>query len=290
LRSRTLFARSVPFLLMLPLLVWLLCFAIAPMLYGFWLSLHHAFIENLSSPRWAGLANYRFLFGDPAFVRGVKWSLRFAVTSVSLEMIVGVTIAQFFNREIPGKGIAIALLMLPMVISAALMGTMFRLLFNEFVGPVHYLLSFATGGAALLGANYVGWTLLAADAVNATPFVFINTYAALQAVPTELLEAAEVDGASGWQRFWKITFPLVLPIVGITFLERLLAAFLIFALVYTLTGGGPGNMTQSVSIYIYRRAFGRSDFGMANAAAFSMAAILLAPAMVIVRRMMRSFR
>ena len=290
MRSRSFFQRHISFFLLLPLLLWLICFAIVPMLYGFWLSLHHAFIENLAEPRWAGLANYRFLFKDPAFARALKWSLRFALASVTVEMVLGLAIAQFFNRHIPGKGIAITLLLMPMVVSAALIGTMFRLLFNEFVGPIAYLLRFATGGAALLGAGLVNYTIIGADALNTTPFVFINAYAALQAVPQELLEAAEVDGASPWQRFWRVTFPLILPIVTITFLERTLAAFLIFGLVYTLTGGGPGNTTQSASIYIYRRAFNRSDFGMANAAAFSLAIMLLIPAIVLVRRMMRSLR
>jgi multiple sugar transport system permease protein len=290
LRGGTFRKRLVPNLLLLPLTAWLFFFAVVPMAYGLWLSLHNAFIENLSHPTWAGLTNYTYLFKDPAWARALGWSLRFAVITVTVQMVVGVAIAQFFNRSMPAKGMWITLLLIPMVVSAALIGTMFRLLFNEFVGPIQYLLNPITRGAALLGPDLVNLTIIAADCINSIPFVFINIYAALQSVPTELLEAAMVDGASPWQRFWHIVVPMILPIAIVTWLMRLLAAFLIFELVFTLTGGGPGNMTQSASVYIYRRAFSRSDFGMANAASFSLALLLLAPALLVVRRMMRPAR
>jgi multiple sugar transport system permease protein len=290
LRARTFRKRLVPNLLLLPLTAWIFFFALVPMFYGLWLSVHNAFIENLSHPTWAGLANYIYLFRDPAWGRALVWSLRFALISVTAQMVVGVAIAQFFNRSMPAKGMWITLLLIPMVVSAALIGTMFRLLFNEFVGPIQYLLNPITGGGALLGPDLVNLTIIVADSINNIPFVFINIYAALQSVPTELLEAAMVDGASPWQRFWHIVVPMILPIAIVTWLMRLLAAFLVFELVFTLTGGGPGNMTQSTSIYIYRRAFSRSDFGMANAASFSLALLLLAPALLVVRRMMRPAR
>jgi len=274
-------------LLLLPLAAWLVCFALVPMAYGVWLSLHNAFIENLSHPTWSGLANYAYLIKDPAFARALGWSLRFALISVTLQMVVGVALAQLFNRPIPAKGVWITLLLVPMVVSAALIGTMFRLLLNEVVGPIQFLLNPITHGSVLLGPKLVTLTIIVADSINSIPYIFINIYAALQSVSVELLEAARVDGASAWQRFWHITVPLILPIAAVTWLMRLLAAVLIFELVFTLTGGGPGNMTQSATIYIYRRAFSRSDFGMANAASFTLGLLLLGPSLLVVRRMMR---
>ncbi len=282
--------RILPWLLLLPLIIWLVCFALIPMFYGLWLSLHDAFIENLDAPRWVGLANYRYLLRDVSFHKALRWSLKFAVLSLPIQMVLGLAIAVLYNRRIPGKGVGITLMLLPLVVSPALIGTMFRLLFNEFVGPIHYLLKPLTGGTTLLGMRLVNWTLIAAYCLTEVPFVFINTYASLQAVPQELLEAAKVDGASPWQRFWRVTFPLILPIIGVTFLEGLLAAFLVFALVYTLTSGGPGDLTQSASLFIYARAFVSSNFGLANAASFSLALLLLLPALFTVRQMMRSLR
>ena len=282
--------KATPFLLLLPLIVWLVGFALIPMSYGLYLSLNRAFIENLANPTWAGLANYRALFKDPGWLRAIKFSLRFALISVSIQMVAGLAIAQLFNRHIPGKGVAIMFLLMPMVVSAALIGTMYRVLLNEFVGPIQYLLNPLTGGRALMGIRLVQWTVIALVCLIEIPFVFINTYAALQAVPQDLMEAADTDGATPWQRFWNVTFPLILPIVGITFLERVLGAFLVFALVYTLTGGGPGDATQSVSLYIYIKAFNSSNFGLANAAAFTLTAFLFLPALYTVSRMMRSLR
>lgn len=290
LRTKLIPRRWTPILLMLPLILWLLGFAFLPIVYSLWISLHNAFIETLNNPTWAGLGNYQRLFNDSKFIQSMVWSFRFAIISVSIQMVIGIGIAQLFNRRIPGKGIAITALLLPMLISAALMGTMFRLLFNEFVGPLAYLLQPITQGGALLSVKWVNRTIIAADCIACTPFVFINAYSALQSVPEEILEAADVDGANPVQKFFRITFPLILPIVGVTFLERLLAAFLIFDLVLTLTGGGPGNITQSVSVYIYRRAFGRSNFGLASAGAFTLAILLIFPSLALVRRILRSLR
>ncbi|MBN1267196.1 MAG: sugar ABC transporter permease [Anaerolineales bacterium] len=290
MRFKQLSQKLVPVFLMAPLSLWLLLFAIIPISYGLWLSLHHAFIENLSELRWAGLTNYRLLFGDAKFLQSLQWSLLFAVISVAIEMTLGMGIAQLFNRRVPGKGLAITFLLLPMLVSAALMGTIFRLLLNEFVGPIAYLLQPISQGAALLGPEWANRTLILADVIACTPFVFINVYSALQSIPEEVLESASVEGANAWQRFSRISFPMILPIIGVTFLERLIAAFLIFDLVYTMTGGGPGTITQSVSIYIYRRAFGRSNFGMANAGSFTLAVMLLIPSLVLVKRLLRSLQ
>lgn len=273
---------------MLPLILWLLGFAIFPIIYSLWLSLHNAFIETLADPAWIGFGNYLRLFRDSKFTASLSWSLRFALISVSIQMVLGIGIAQLFNRRIPGKGLGITALLIPMLVSAALMGTMFRLLFNEFVGPLDYLLRPITQGEALLSTEWVNRTIILADCIACTPFVFINVYSALQSVPNEIMEAASVDGANAVQRFFRITLPMIMPIVGVTFLERLLAAFLIFDLVLTMTGGGPGSLTQSVSVYIYRRAFGRSNFGLASAGAFSLAILLMLPSLALVRRILRS--
>jgi len=286
--SRITSSKWVPFILMLPLILLLLVFALYPILYSFWLSLHNAFIETLSNPVWSGLDNYLRLIKDPKFIASITWSVKFAFISVSIQMILGIGIAQLFNRRFPGKGFGLTALLLPMLVSAALMGTMFRLLFNEFVGPLAHLLQPLTGGEALLSAKWANVTIIAADCIACTPFVFINVYSALQAVPIEILEAASVDGATSFQRFFRVTLPIIMPIVGVTFLERLLAAFLIFDLVLTLTGGGPGTITQSVSVYIYRRAFGRSNFGLASAGSFALVILLIVPSLFLVKRLMRS--
>lgn len=287
---RKFWRKAGPKVLLLPLALWLLCFAVIPLLYGFFLSFHQVRIQNLHTPIWVGLTNYINLIMTGNFHKSLLWSLRFALISVPIEMLLGLGFAQLFTKDFPGKGIATTMLLIPMIVSPALMGTMFRLLFNEFVGPIAYLLCGVIGTTALLSITWVNPTIILADIINRTPMVFLNTFSAQQGVSVELMEAATVDGANGWQKLYKIILPLILPIMGVTFLERLLASFLIFELVFAMTSGGPGSFTQSVSIFIYTRAFERSDFGMANASSLIVAIVLFGPALFLVRKMMRSIR
>ncbi len=282
--------RRVSILLLMPLILWLLAFSLVPMLYGAWLSLHHARLATLHRPSWVGFDNYLLILESSGFRYALRWSLGFALSSVAVEMLIGVSVATLYNRRFPAKGLAITLYMLPLMISPVLMGTMFRLLFHEAVGPVSYLLSGITGTTALLGMRFVFYTLVWANVVNRTPMVFLNAYSAMQGVNRDTLEAATVDGCSVWQRWRNVTLPSIFPILGITFAERLLQNFVIFEMVFALTGGGPGTFTQSVSIFVYRRAFERSDFGVANAASFLIALMLLIPALLLVRRMIRGVR
>ncbi len=282
--------KIIGWLLLLPITVWLVCFALAPMLYGLRLSFYNARINNINNPDFIGFGNYIKLFQSADFGASLLWSLRFALIATSIQMILGILIAQLYNRSFPGKSAAITLFLLPMVISPFLMGTMFRLLFNEFVGPIAYLLSGITGTTAMLGVAFVNSTILGADAINRTPFVFINVYSAMQGVSQELIEASKVDGANAFQRLIHVTFPLISSILWVTFLEKLLASFLIFELVFALSAGGPGSFTQGISIFIYRRAFQRSDYGMASAASFTLAVMLLIPSLYLVKRMLKGIK
>ena len=272
------------FLLLLPLTLWLLCFALYPILYGLRLSLFNARINNIDNPTFIGLQNYIKLFSNSEFGTSLFWSLKFALIATFIQMLLGILIAWLFQREFPGKGIATTLILLPMVVAPFLMGTMFRLLFNEAVGPIAYLLSGITGTTALLGIAWVNKTIVGADTINRMPFVFINMYSAMRGVPDELLEAATIDGANAVQKLIHITIPMISSIFGITFLEKMLQSFLIFEMIFAMTAGGPGTFTQSVSIFIYRRAFQRSDYGMACAASFALAVILLIPSLYLVKR------
>ena len=287
MKSRNKNKKLTGFLLLLPLTLWLLCFALYPILYGLRLSLFNARINNIDNPSFIGLQNYIKLFSNAEFGTALLWSLRFALIATFIQMLLGILIAWLFQRDFPGKGAATTLILLPMVVAPFLMGTMFRLLFNESVGPIAYLLSGLTGTTALLGMTWVNQTIVGADTINRMPFVFINMYSAMKGVPTELLEAATIDGANAFQKLIHITIPMISSIFGITFLEKMLQSFLIFEMISAMTAGGPGTYTQSVSIFIYRRAFQRSDYGMACAASFALAVILLIPSLYLVRRTTR---
>ena len=163
------------FLLLLPLTIWLLAFALYPILYGMRLSFFNARINNIDNPNFIGLQNYVKLFSNAEFGSSLLWSLKFALIATIIQMLLGILIAWLFQREFPGKGLATTLILLPMVVAPFLMGTMFRLLFNESVGPIAYILSGLTGTTALLGLAWVNQTIIGADTINRMPFVFINT-------------------------------------------------------------------------------------------------------------------
>ena len=142
--------RLISFLLLLPLTIWLVAFALYPILYGLRLSLFNARINNIDNPTFIGLQNYIKLFSNSEFGQALLWSLRFAVICTLIQMVLGIAISWLFQRDFPGKGLATTLILLPMVVAPFLMGTMFRLLFNESVGPIAYLLSGLTGTTACL--------------------------------------------------------------------------------------------------------------------------------------------
>ena len=152
--------KIVGLLLLLPLTIWLVAFALYPILYGLRLSLFNARINNIDNPTFIGLQNYIKLFSNSEFGQSLLWSLKFATICTLIQMVLGILISWLFQRDFPGKGLATTLILMPMVVAPFLMGTMFRLLFNESVGPIAYLLSGLTGTTALLGMAWVNKTIV----------------------------------------------------------------------------------------------------------------------------------
>ena len=274
------------FLLYLPTLLILFAVGLLPTLYAVWLSFQKVTISNLNNPIFYGLGNYSRVLGESQFWYSLRWTVRFAALTTTFELIAGLALAVLFNRPFPGKGIAISLLLLPMMISPALIGTMIRLQLNEFVGPVALLMrQIGIESTGLLTTDKVQYTLIVIDVMQQTPFIFLIMYAAVQGVSDEILEAALVDGATHWQRFWSVTFPMITPFLRIAGLLRLIDSFLVFALIYPLTGGGPGIQTQSINIYIYNKVFIHSNYGQAGAAAVILVILLIGPAIFIAQKL-----
>jgi len=199
--------------------------------------------------------------------------------------VLGVALAIAISRLSRGRGPVVSLLVLPMMVAPALLGIMFRLLLNDFVGPITQLLQLAGHYISPLSPQYVVPTLFLIDVVMWTPFVLLITYAGVEAVPQDMLEAAAVDGANTWQAIRHITLPTIRPVVAVAALLRAIDAFKTFDTIQVLTGGGPGTLTTTVSVYIYRVAFGLKDLGQASAAAVLLLLILAIPLGVIVKRL-----
>ncbi len=273
----------------LPLVVLILGLTVFPTLFAYYISTQRVMLSDLSLGMFVGLQNYLETLGDSVFFKAIGFSIVFAIVVTLVESLLGMGIALWFNRrQLPGKGILLSLMLIPIMISPALLGIMFRLMLNEFVGPItYYLKSIGLPGNRLLTPDYILVTLVLIDVAQWTPFTFLIIYSALQTVPKELYEAAVVDGASAVQNFRFITIPIIAPFLVITVLVRWIDAFKVFDMIQILTGGGPGTLTTSISIYIYKMAFYTGDIGRAAAASLILLLALSIPLGLALRRVRR---
>ncbi len=276
----------------LPLVLLVVGLTIFPTLFAYYISTQQVALASLDQATFIGLQNFRLTLTDPEFYKALWFSLRYALLTTATEGLVGLGIAMWFNRrQLPGKGFLLSLMLLPIMVSPALLGIMFRLMLNEFVGPLaYYLKSIGLPGGRLLTPEYILTTLVVIDVAQWTPFTFLILYSALQTVSRELYEAAAVDGASARQKFWYITIPLIMPFIFIALFVRGIDSFKVFDMIHVLTGGGPGTLTTSISIYIYKMAFNTGDIGRAASASVILLLVLSVPLGIILQRILRQER
>ncbi|MDH5201691.1 MAG: sugar ABC transporter permease [Nitrospirota bacterium] len=242
----------------IPALIMLSCVTIYPVLYVFYLSLQRRLlIFDIS--RFVGFENYLFLFRDDRFWNALKNTAYFTVASVSLELFLGLSIAVLLNRPFRLRGLTRAVILVPWAIPTVVSARMWEWVYNTDFGILNFII-----GSKI---NWLGspfWAIHAAifmDVWKTTPFVAILLMAGLQVIPHELYQAAKVDGAGSWTTFKRITLPLLKPVILVVLLFRTLDAFRVFDAVYVLTGGGPANTTETLSIYAYKVLFQTLQFG-----------------------------
>ena len=252
-------------MLLLPALIMLLLVFAYPILRAFWLSL---FTQNLGTQLklvFSGLDNYGRMVGDGRFWQSMWNTTVFTAGSVFLELILGMGVALVLNQAFRGRGIVRTISLLPWALPTALMGLAWAWIFNDQYGVVNDILRRV--GVIDTGISWLGDPTLAmiavilADVWKTTPFIALLLLAGLQSISGDLYEAHSIDGATAWQSFWKITVPLLMPQIVIALLFRFAQAFGIFDLIQVMTGGGPAEATETVSIYIYGTVMRYLDFG-----------------------------
>jgi len=270
-RQRTLSAhtqRLTPVLLVAPLVVALLAFAIYPLLFLLVLSASRSLLGR-PFQAWVGLGNYAAALADETFVGAMARSVAFAVPVTLVELALGVAIAVLLQGSIRGGHVVRTLILLPLMTPPIMVAVAWKLILSPVGGLLNALLlgwGVVAKPVSFLGSSTWAFPSVAlADAWQWTPFVALLAFAALQAQPEEIHQAARVDGASGWRAFWGITLPLLLPALVAIGLIRLIMAFKLFDLVYALTQGGPGFDTTVGSFLIYQTALERFDVGAAAA-------------------------
>jgi ABC-type sugar transport system permease subunit len=260
--------RLGPLVLVLPTLACIGAVSVYPVLLGLWLSLRNT---TLSSPEdaFVGFANYQQLFSDGAFWNAWIHTVEFMGASTLLETAIGLGMALVMSERFLGRGIVRAAVLIPWAIPTVVTSKMFGWLFDGQHGIVNYLLR----SSGLIGGN-LNWygspdlalpTIIIADVWKTTPFMALLLLAGLQTIPRSLTEAAAIDGASPWMRFWAVRLPLLAPSLLIAAMFRALDAFRIFDLVYVLTGGGPADSTEVLSTLTYKNLFSALQFGYGSA-------------------------
>lgn len=236
--------------------------ALFPLLYVIYLSFHRRLlIFDIS--KFVGLENYRFLLQDDRFWNALQNTAYFTGVSVSAQLLLGLGIALLLNRSFRGKDWVRALVLVPWVIPTVVSARMWEWIYNPEFGILNFLLGakvnwLGTPGLALHAAIF-------ADVWKTTPFVVILLLAGLQIIPRELYQAARVDGAGAWAAFRRITLPLLMPVLLVALVFRMLDAWRVFDVIYVLTGGGPANTTETLSLYAYKMLFQTLQFGYGSA-------------------------
>lgn len=253
MRSRD---RGIPFVI--PCLLLIAFVTLYPLFYVVYLSFFRK-LPIFGITRFAGLDNYAFLLRDERFWNALANTAYFTVSSVSLELILGFGIALLLSRSFPFRGLVRAAVLVPWAVPTVVSAKMWEWMYNGEFGIINYLFG--------VHVNWLGspfWALNAAvfmDVWKTTPFVVILLMAGMQVIPRELYQAARIDGAGPWALFRRITLPLLVPTILVILIFRTLDAFRIFDAVYVLTGGGPANTTETLSIYAYKVLFQTLQFG-----------------------------
>jgi multiple sugar transport system permease protein len=280
--------RNVPtglarWVLSTPLLLFLTLFGVLPVFYGLWISLTDQTILS-SDISFIGVANYATVLTDKAFWSALRFTLWYTLVTTALTLITGFVLAIVANRQFPGKRGLFILLLLPIMIAPALMGLMFRLALNGDTGLIPGLLRLFGLDISLFDPHAVTTLLVVLEVLQWTPFTFLIIYSGLQSLPVELFEAASLDGATRLQAIRYVTLPLMGPTLFAAGFLRAVDALRTFDVIYVLTGGGPGIITTSLSIYVYKMALISGSFGVAQAAAVLIMLIMLPLVPIIIGR------
>jgi multiple sugar transport system permease protein len=279
-------------LMVLPAALILFAITIYPLLYSLRISFFRYDLTAGGDPVFIGLGNYsRLLFEDPRFWASLGKTAYLVIAGIAIQMVLGLALASLLSQLRRARAAMTSLILIPVMMAPVVVATQGVVIYNAEYGPLNYLLNrLGLPGLVWLGDRAIALqTILLTDVWQWTPFVALIMAAGMTALPTELYEAAEVDGASRWQMFRQLTLPLLQPLIIVVVLLRLMDIFKMFDYVYVLTRGGPGSATETLSYYNYLQGLQFFSFGYAAAMSFVQIIILSIVAAVLVRRIRQGF-
>jgi len=266
-QSRT--DKALSWLFVMPVIIILLITAFIPLGWGLYLSFFRYKLNMPSATAFIGLKNYFDIFTDELTIRSLRNNVIFAGLSVSIELLIGVTVAMMLSDDNRFSRGLVSILMVPMIIAPVAAGTLWRMMLDRTYGVVNYVLSF-------LGIHPILWlgdpkialySIVLVDSWQFIPFVAVLVLSSIKAMPTSFLDAARVDGASSWKVFWRIILPISSPVIIIVAMLRFIDAFKVFDTIFVMTQGGPGNATEMLPTYIYRQGIKFLNIGYSSATA-----------------------
>ena len=269
--------RGFKYQLIAPSIFILLLIGIFPLIYTLLVSFQGiTMMENDTS--FHGLQNYIALGTDTRLWEALLHTIIFTCIALPIELLLGLMMAQLFIDKLPGRQIFVALLVLPVVVAPVVSGATWSLLLDTRFGPINQILGWFTGEEVTLlwtiNPDLVYPSILAAEIWQWTPFMFLLLLAALSAVDKSQLEAASIDGAGYWTTFFKIVLPAIWPVMAVAILIRGLDLFRLFDIVWALTRGGPGTMTETISIFTYVKGFQQFETSYTGAVALLIIVLL----------------
>ncbi len=280
--------RFFKYWILVPAVFLLLLIGLFPLIYSLLISFQQITMTDYDTS-FVGFVNYAALFEDLRLWQSILHTLIITAIALPVELLLGLAMAQLFLEKIPGRQIFISLIVLPTVISPIVAGATWRLLFDQSYGPVNQIIGWFTGTNVVLlwtiTPKLVYPAIIICEIWQWTPFMFLILLAALSNVDKSLTEAAELDGAGFWRTFFKIVLPAIWPVMAIAILIRGVDLVRTFDVIWALTSGGPGTMTETISIYTYVQGFRQFESSYTAAIAFLIVALMTMIVTWAIRRM-----
>ncbi len=268
-RVRGLSDRAIAWTFVTPTILLLLAINIFPLLWTIYLSFTNFYANRPHAEvKWVGLRNYERILNKEDIWEYLQVTAHFLCWTMVLQVIIGFGLALLINRQFRGHSFWTTLILLPMMLSPAVVGSFWTYLFQPQTGIFSYIVNvFAdVGPVDMIGSvTLAPWAIIMVDTWMWTPYVMLICLAGLRSIPDYIYEAAEIDRASSWRRFWSITVPMVLPFLMLAVLFRAIENFKMFDMVVELTSGGPGSTTELASINLKREAFEKWRTGYSSA-------------------------
>ena len=268
--------RITPYIFIAPNVLVFTVFLFVPMLFAIYMSLNEWSL--IEAPTFIGLGNYIAMAQDPQFWQSLWNTLLYTLGTVPTSIAIGLAVAIGLNRKLPARGLLRSIFFVPVVISMVAVALVGAWIFDDSYGVIN-------NGLIALGLEPVPWlssqtwamfSLVVATLWVRIGFNMVVYLAALQGIPPEVYEAAQIDGANGWDRFWNITRPLLRPTTFLLVILNVIYSIHVFDLIYVMTAGGPGFSTTVLVMYVYQAAFENLQMGYASAMGVVLFLLLLA--------------